>query len=102
MVALRRSIVTHSSVCTTFLATAAFAVAAASPASAAQWSVRPDGTGDFPTIQAAVDAVAALDEIVLEDGVFLGPGNRDVTFGGKDVVVRSRNGPASCTIDTEG
>jgi hypothetical protein len=54
-----------------------FALAAAggfSPSPAAEHSVRPDGLGDFPTIQAAVSAAAAGDTIVLEDGVFTGAG----------------------------
>jgi predicted outer membrane repeat protein len=77
-------------------------LALAAGARAAEHSVRPDGTGDFPTIQAAVDAAAPGDEIVLEDGVFTGAGNRDVRFSGKDLIVRSRNGPDACTIDSQG
>jgi hypothetical protein len=72
------------------------------PAGGAEWSVRPDGSGDLPTIQAAVDAAAVGDEIVLEDGIFTGAGNRDIRFDGKDVVVRSRNGPDAVTIDSQG
>ncbi len=78
------------------------ASAAPPPALAAEHSVRPDGAGDFPTIQAAVTAAAPGDEIVLEDGTFTGPGNRDIDFGGKDLTVRSRNGAAACTLDTQG
>ena len=74
----------------------------APPLFAAEFSIQPDGSGDYPTIQAAVDAAQPLDVIILEDGLFTGPGNRDIRFDGKDVVVRSRNGAASCTIDTEG
>jgi predicted outer membrane repeat protein len=72
------------------------------PAFGTEYSVQPDGSGDFPTIQAAVDAAAAGDVIVLENGTFTGAGNRDVSFFGKNVVVRSRNGAASCTIDSQG
>jgi hypothetical protein len=72
------------------------------PVAAAEFSVRPDGLGDYPTIQAAVDDAAPLDVIVLEDGVFTGAGNRDVRFDGKDIVVRSRNGAAACVLDTQG
>jgi predicted outer membrane repeat protein len=72
------------------------------PVRAAEHSVRPDGLGDFPTIQAAVDSATAGDTIWLEDGTFTGDGNRDVKFRGKDVIVRSRNGAASCTIDSQG
>jgi hypothetical protein len=77
-------------------------LAAVAPLGAAEHSVRADGLGDFPTIQAAVDSADAGDVIVLEDGVFTGNGNRDVRFFGKDLVVRSRNGPGACTIDCEG
>ncbi len=69
---------------------------------AAEHVVRADGTGDFPTIQAAVDAAAPGDTILLEDGVFIGSGNRDVRLFGKDLVIRSQNGPESCVIDSEG
>ncbi|MEZ5063177.1 MAG: right-handed parallel beta-helix repeat-containing protein [bacterium] len=71
-------------------------------ASAAEWSVQPDGSGDFPTIQAAVNGAVSGDEIILEDGLFTGTGNRDVVLLGKDVIVRSRNGPTATTIDSQG
>lgn len=72
------------------------------PVFSAQHVVRPDGLGDFPTIQQAVDAAVPGDEILLEDGLFEGVGNRDITFAGKDLIVRSRNGAAACTIDAGG
>ena len=78
------------------------ALAAATPSAATEHSVRADGIGDFATIQAAVTAALAGDEIVLEDGTFTGPGNRDIDFAGKDLVVRSRNGAVACTLDTQG
>ncbi len=82
---------------------AALIAAAGVPASlAAEYSVSPGGLGDFPTIQTAVDAALPGDVVVLEDGRFVGDGNRDVTFRGKDLVVRSRNGAAACTLDTQG
>jgi hypothetical protein len=74
----------------------------ASPVVAAEHSIRPDGLGDFATIQAAVDSATAGDTIFLENGVFTGAGNRDVRFGGKDLVVKSRHGPGACVIDCEG
>ena len=80
----------------------ALLVAGRGPASASEWSIRPDGAGDFPTIQAGVDGAQAGDVLWLEDGVFTGNGNRDIRFAGKDLVVRSRHGAGSCTIDSEG
>ncbi len=72
-------------------------------ASPATYVVRPDGSGDFPTIQAAVDAVLEGDVIELADGIFTGDGNRDITFYGKDLIVRSQSGdPNTCAIDCEG
>lgn len=69
---------------------------------AAEHVVRPDGSGDFPTIQSAVDAAAEGDTILLDDGVFTGNGNRDIKLFGKDLVIRSMNGANACTIDSQG
>jgi parallel beta-helix repeat protein/predicted outer membrane repeat protein len=67
-------------------------------------TVFPDGHGQFPTIQTAVDAMAPGGTISLAYGVFTGPGNRDISFGGKDVTVQGtgRYDPGRCTIDCEG
>jgi hypothetical protein len=71
--------------------------------SATTWYIKPDGTGDAPTIQAGIDSATTGDEIVLADGTFLGLGNRDIDFKGKSVDVRSENGnPDVCIIDCEG
>lgn len=65
--------------------------------------VKSDGTGDFATIQAAVDACVDGDIIELEDGTFTGDGNRDVSYLGRAITVRSQSGnPDSCIIDCEG
>jgi predicted outer membrane repeat protein len=65
--------------------------------------VRADGTGDFPTIQAAIDAASDGDEIQLANGVFEGDGNRDIRFHGKAVRLRSASGnPGECIIDCGG
>lgn len=70
---------------------------------AAVWTVRPDGTGDFPTIQAAVSGASDGDIIELADGTFSGDGNRDVEFLGKSLTVRSQSGNfEDCIIDCEG
>jgi len=74
-----------------------------SPALGTVYLVEPDGTGDFPTIQAAIDAVDNGDIIELADGTFTGPGNRDLSFLGKPITVRSLgDDPELCIIDCEG
>lgn len=46
------------------------AVAAAPPVRAAVWLVRPDGSGDSPTIAGALAAAASGDEILLAAGIY--------------------------------
>ena len=73
--------------------------AAAGSAQAATYLLEPDGTGDFPNIQAAVDAAVDGDEILLADGVFEGLGNDQVDFRGKAITVRSQKGnPWNCIL----
>lgn len=85
-----------------FLLCAALIAITALPAAATTHVVRPDGTGDFPTIQAAIDACAGGDIIELTDGTFVGAGNRDIDFSGKAVEVRSQSGtPFACVVDCE-
>jgi len=73
------------------------------PASATTYVVQPDGMGDFPTIQAAVDAAVGGDEIVLTSGTFRGGGNRNILWRTKEITIRSESGnPETCVIDCEG
>jgi hypothetical protein len=65
--------------------------------------VAPDGSGEYPTIQAAVDASPDGDLIILGDGVFHGDGNRDINISQKGVILQSSSGhPEACVIDAEG
>lgn len=58
--------------------------------------------GTFATIQAAVDAAADGDVVVVADGVYTGEGNKNVDLKGKAVTVKSASGAASCVIDRQG
>ena len=59
--------------------------------------------GEYATIQSALDAAALGETVVLADGVYTGPGNRDLDCLGKPVTVRSASGdPAACVIDCQG
>ena len=67
------------------------------------YTINPDGSGDYATVQAAVDATVDGDVIELTDGTFNGRGNKDVNFLGKAITIRSQSGNAvACIIDVEG
>ena len=81
----------------------ALVLAAPPGALAAVLHVSPDGAGQYPTIQAAIDASAPGDTILLADGTYRGDGNRDIKYRGKAITVRSQNDePSLCTIDCQG
>jgi len=64
--------------------------------------VDPYGTGDYPTIQAAVDACGSGDTVELTDGTFTGVGNRNISFNSRDLTLRSQSGdPRRTIIDCE-
>jgi pectin methylesterase-like acyl-CoA thioesterase len=63
-------------------------ISTSTPAFAATYVVSPDGSGDFPTIQAAIDAAVDGGIIELTDGTFTGDGNRDIDYAGKSITVR--------------
>ncbi len=66
-------------------------------------SVGPSGQGDYPDIQSALDAENPGAIIELLDGLFTGPGNRDLRCWGKPITIRSLSGsPELCVIDCQG
>jgi len=101
-------------------------VYAPAPDGEPDWASGPKGC--YPTIQAAIDAAvtgiygpwviegdpdatplpivdvpeAPGDIVVVADGVYTGPGNRDLNFGGKLITIRSEFGPENCIIDCGG
>jgi len=78
---------------TAFLVVMCFLGAVATESNVANWQVRPDETGDFPTIQAAVFGAVHWDTVTLFSGTYTGPGNRNVDFLGKAIVVTSESDP---------
>lgn len=77
-------------------------VVATAPSNGTTILVNPDGNGDFPTIQDAVNAALDGDEIVLGDGTFTGSGNRDISYRGKAITIRSLSMNAeACIIDCQ-
>ena len=61
------------------------------------------GSGEtFTTIQSAIDASSNGDTIIVRDGTYTGEGNRDISFGGKAIHLKSENGPTKAIIDVQG
>jgi predicted outer membrane repeat protein len=52
-----------------------------------------------PTIQHALQYVTDGGTLLLADGVYSGPGNRDIDFRGRPATVKSAGGPQNCIID---
>lgn len=58
--------------------------------------------GPKATLQAAVNATVSGDVVQAADGLYEGYGNRSVSYGGKAITIRSKNGPANCVVSGTG
>lgn len=70
----------------------------ASRAPARTWSIRADGSGDAPTIQAATDSTAYGDTILVAAGTYY---EIVQIFYAKSLLLRSESGAASTIIDAQ-
>jgi hypothetical protein len=61
------------------------------------------GTDSYPFkgIASAIARATASDTIIVRDGIYAGADNRNLSFNGKALLLRSENGPAACIIDCE-
>ncbi|MDH4037496.1 MAG: hypothetical protein OEX18_06015 [Candidatus Krumholzibacteria bacterium] len=73
----------------------------AGSASASTWYVAAVG-GDATTIQGGINLASNGDEVVVAMGTYTGPGNVNVSFNGKAILVRSESGPYQTVIDCQG
>ena len=62
-----------------------------------------DGTSlhPFDSIQEAINYALSSETIIVLPGTYTGNGNRNIDFSGKNVKLKSENGPKTCIIDCQ-
>jgi len=67
------------------------------------WIISPDGTGEVADIRSGIIAASPGDTLLLDDGIYTGNGNTELSYAGKALVIRSGSGdPHACVIDIKG
>jgi parallel beta-helix repeat protein len=56
---------------------------------------------EYPNIQAGINAAQEHDIVLVAAGTYTGNGNRDISFGGKNVILSSESGPEATIIDCQ-
>ncbi|MGA1794393.1 MAG: LamG-like jellyroll fold domain-containing protein [bacterium] len=57
---------------------------------------------NYSTIQEAINAADDWDTVLVANGIYTGPGNKNIDFNGKAIRIESQKGPRNCIIECEG
>ena len=96
------------SLCTLGLAAALSALPGCSgsgptaPSSGRTFLVDLTGQGDYVTIQAAIAVAATGDTVLVMPGTYTGPDNKNLDFGGRNIVLKAATARDSVVVDCQG